>query len=388
MELTTIEEFGISLGDKIGSGAFGLVRRGMIDAKGQAVAVKLEDATQKRPLLPREAVLMQELQGGPGIPQVYGTGTLPTHHYLVLQLLDKSLFDRLRDCGGRLSLPTVIKCAEQILASFQFLHQSSIIHRDIKPENFLFSAHPDSHRLHVIDFGLSRKVTQGLLFKPYNSGIHQVVGTMPFVSVNIHLGSTASFRDDLESIAYLLVYLLQGGLPWYGLNIAKLTEKQTRESKQITNSFELCRDLPSEFEMLLKYAKSLTPEDIPDYNLLRKAFSALAFRLKIDLTEGILWVAEGKKGKRSKSERGKGTDKSEGASQASSYYPPSTKRGKKPALKGRKGARKRTLVQAFGGFNGHKDEIMGKVGGTEGDCGEGRKEEGLRTENDRQCMVF
>ena len=252
MELVNIAELGISLGGKIGSGAFGLVRRGEIEATGQMVAIKLEDATEKRPLLPREASLMQELQGGPGIPQVYGTGTLPSHHYLVLQLLDKSLFDRFRDCGGRLSLPTVIKCAEQILASFQFLHQASIVHRDVKPENFLFAPSPDSHQLYVIDFGLARKVAQGLLFKPYHSGVTQVVGTLPFVSVNLHLGAAASFRDDLESIAYLLIYLLQGGLPWYGPGIHKLTEKQTRESKQAVNSFDLCRNLPVEFEMAFK----------------------------------------------------------------------------------------------------------------------------------------
>lgn len=41
-------------------------------------------------------------------------------------------------------------------------------------------------------------------------------GTIRYASVHAHLGRTASRRDDLESLAYTLLFLLNGKLPWQG----------------------------------------------------------------------------------------------------------------------------------------------------------------------------
>lgn len=37
--------------------------------------------------------------------------------------------------------------------------------------------------------------------------------------MHAHLGRTGSRRDDLESLAYTLIFLLRGRLPWQGYQV-------------------------------------------------------------------------------------------------------------------------------------------------------------------------
>ncbi len=43
---------------------------------------------------------------------------------------------------------------------------------------------------------------------------HLVIGTLPFTSINGQQGYTQSCRDNLESLAYTIIYLALGDLPW------------------------------------------------------------------------------------------------------------------------------------------------------------------------------
>ena len=163
--------------------------------------------------------------------------------------------------------------AVQMLERIQFVHERGIIHRDIKPHNFLVGIGKNSSMVYVVDFGLAKAYMKNNRHVPYSEDKY-VIGTVRYISINNHLKIQQSRRDDLESIGYLLIYLVKGGLPWQGLNSdSKRTRKQKIcKSKQLIDTNKLCEDVPVEFFEFIRYSKSLKFEENPDYAYYKRAF--------------------------------------------------------------------------------------------------------------------
>ena len=94
------------------------------------------------------------------------------------------------------------------------MHNSFYLHRDLKPENFLIGLGMNYGIIFIIDFGLSK------LYIDLKSKNHVdmkdkkgLVGTARYVSIPTHKGYEQGRRDDLESLAYLLLYFANGNLP-------------------------------------------------------------------------------------------------------------------------------------------------------------------------------
>lgn len=56
-----------------------------------------------------------------------------------------------------------------------------------------------------------------------------------------------SFKDDLESLGYIIVSMITGTLPWRDLNNAKLDDNLDQLIK-LRNPKTLCNGLPSKFQ--------------------------------------------------------------------------------------------------------------------------------------------
>jgi hypothetical protein len=85
----------------------------------------------------------------------------------------------------------------------------------------------------------------------------------------------------MESLGYVLTYLLQGSLPWQDLKAHSQEQKDKLilEKKQSTIARELYEGLPKEFEGYFKHARSLRFDETPNYTYLRRLFGNL-FRRK------------------------------------------------------------------------------------------------------------
>lgn len=108
-----------------------------------------------------------------------------------------------------------------------------------------------------------------------------------------------SRRDDLESLAYMLVYFLKGTLPWRRIKGKDITETWDliRDKKLEVESI-LALGLPSEFEILFKYARGLEFDDLPDYEGLRVLFRGLAERQGIEYDGVYDWTVGKTKSRR------------------------------------------------------------------------------------------
>jgi hypothetical protein len=89
--------------------------------------------------------------------------------------------------------------------------------------------------------------------------------------MNALLGIRLTRRDDLESLAYVLIYFMRGSLPWQ----YKKSTTELVDMRMANTPSTLCEGLPAEFEIFLNYARSLEFKQKPDYQYLRGLFSCL-----------------------------------------------------------------------------------------------------------------
>jgi serine/threonine protein kinase len=94
------------------------------------------------------------------------------------------------------------------------LHSLNIMHNDIKLENVLVGKN-DASKLYLIDFGLANTFVDDDGNHTTKNYLMKFSGNFLFASLNSCRGYNKSRRDDIESLVYLLIYLLNGSqLPW------------------------------------------------------------------------------------------------------------------------------------------------------------------------------
>ena len=276
---------------KLGHGAFGEIYLGLNQKTVQEVAVKIEIKSSKHPQLHHETRILKDLQGGIGIPKIYYYHEIEKYSCLVLELLGKNLETIFNNLGRKFSLKTTLLLAKQIYNRIEFMHKKGIIHRDIKPNNFLMGKNDKNKILYIIDMGLSKRyLDQNKNHIPFKDG-KSLTGTVRYASIFTHQGIEQSRRDDIEGIAYNLIFLAKGKLPWQGVRVKNKKEKHKKIlNKKLKYTPEiLCKGLPEEFEILLKYARELEFTEEPDYYSIQMMFKNLMECYGKNLDDKFFW---------------------------------------------------------------------------------------------------
>lgn len=231
-----------------------------------------------------EAKILKLLSNNIGFPTFEKYDETDDFFYIIFESLGPSLMDLYKQCSFKFSLKTVLLLSFQVIDRIETLHSYNIVHRDINPSNFLIGINEKRYILYLLDFDLSSK------YKDSKTNLHiknktarNKIGTIGFASINTHINKEYSRRDDLESIGYMLIFLLKG-LPWVNndellqnntINNVDTYEQNISDAKLNTPLETLCDGLPDEFLQYLKYVKNLKFEENPDYSYLKNLFKVL-----------------------------------------------------------------------------------------------------------------
>jgi serine/threonine protein kinase len=153
------------------------------------------------------------------------------YNYLVVDLLVCSL-TRLVKIKGQIPIKNILEIGIQMIKRIETLHNKYLLHRDIKPDNFMIGS---NKQLYLIDFGLCKRYDyDGRHIEETQNLNKTIIGSLNFVSLNVHKGIEPGRRDDIESCIYIILFLLQGGeLSWFK---EKDINKIFSLKEQLTNS--------------------------------------------------------------------------------------------------------------------------------------------------------
>ncbi|MEZ6117165.1 MAG: serine/threonine-protein kinase [Pirellulaceae bacterium] len=205
---------------QLGEGGFGVVHMAeQMEPVRRKVALKIiKPGMDSKEVVARFEAERQALamMDHPNIAKVLDAGTTDSGRpYFVMELVKGDSLTNYCD-ANRLSTTDRLELFSQVCRAIQHAHQKGIIHRDIKPCNVMVTLHDGIPVPKVIDFGVSKAISQQLTEKTLFTRYGQMVGTPQYMSPEQAemSGLDIDTRSDIYSLGVLLYELLTGRAPF------------------------------------------------------------------------------------------------------------------------------------------------------------------------------
>jgi len=256
----------------LGQGAFGNIYKAVNIRTGGTVALKIEPIDSKTKMLKNETKIYQYLNNIECVPRVLWFGVDETNYYMALTLLGpslKTLKDSSLGGGPTFSLETVFSITIKMVKILECIHKKGLLHRDVKPDNFLMGTDHKSNLLYLIDFGFCRKylLEDNTTHIPFRDG-RKIIGTPNFISIHMHDGYEPSRRDDLESVVYIMIYLLTDKLSWANYSLHEDYRNMNNKIRMEKMRVLTDEKTPKSIREFFNYCRSLKYDEEPNYEII------------------------------------------------------------------------------------------------------------------------
>lgn len=206
---------------------------------------------------------------------MFDYGTQFAHVYLVSDPLGPSLRAVARRCAHRIGEKAVVAIASQLLCALSALAARRMVHGAISPSTVRMGDHEVSDRVFLHDF-------------EQHAAAHDV---KDFASPFKRHAASPTYRDDLCSVAYVLLFLLRARLPWTGCS---LNQTQRESVKKQATPDSLCEaGVPAEMKLIFEYVYEMEDHDVPDYQRLTALVAEWYARVDPAFEPPVRW-ADGK----------------------------------------------------------------------------------------------
>jgi serine/threonine protein kinase len=206
------------IGERMGSGASGVIYEAARITDGLPVAIKLLRAATAHDVTASDRLRRESealgLSWHPNVVEVIDHGHLPDGtSYLVMELLQGETLETRLKYRLRLTSAEVLPIAKQVAEALVAIHAAGVVHRDLKPSNIYLvpdpEAPPPAERVKVFDFGIARVEWEEMRI----TNIGAPLGTPGYMSPEQELGLEVDHRSDIYAAGALLYECLVGDPP-------------------------------------------------------------------------------------------------------------------------------------------------------------------------------
>ncbi|KAK7909841.1 hypothetical protein WMY93_014525 [Mugilogobius chulae] len=259
-----IQDSELILGEKLGSGSFGVVRRGEWHTpSGRVVNVAVKSLKNSRTQTDTLSDFLQEVStmqslDHPNIIRLYGVVlTQPLKMVTELAAMG-ALYDILRSRQYEYPLLRLWLFANQIAAGMEYLESRRFIHRDLAARNVLLASR---EVVKIGDFGLMRGLHQE---DHYVMSAHRRIPFAWCAPESLRVGSFSHSSDVWMFGVTLWEMFTYCEEPWFGLSGRQILWRVEKDGERL----EKPADCPQEMYVVMRKCWAVSPGDRPNFTQL------------------------------------------------------------------------------------------------------------------------
>ncbi|KAL7887582.1 hypothetical protein AOLI_G00053030 [Acnodon oligacanthus] len=229
------DHYSLIPGKELGRGKFAVVRKCVERSTGREYAAKFMRKRRKgqdcRTEIIHEIAVLELAASCQRVVNLHEVYELPSEMVLVLEFAaGGEIFNQcVAERDEAFKEEDVKRLLRQILEGVAFLHKKNVVHLDLKPQNILLTHNEPLGDIKIVDFGLSRMVSN-------NQEIREIMGTPEYVAPEVLNYEPISTATDMWSIGVLAYVMLTGISPFLGddkqetfLNISQINISYAEE---------------------------------------------------------------------------------------------------------------------------------------------------------------